>query len=519
MSFPPVKVHLPDEAATERFAATVALFTCAGDVFCLNGPLGSGKSTFARALIRAMGCQASHIPSPTFTLMQPYTDTRLPVAHVDAYRLETPDELAALDLNPYFIHGVTLIEWAEKVADLLPQPKTPAIHIGETETPGRLDMHLAETPEGGRTITLTASGSWTKRLGCIISENSGKTGRTMTHEGRFAFLTETAGLKEDQIAVSSASHDWSFRTYWRVSREGAADTILMDAPPPMENVQPFVKMARWLRETGIHSPEIHATDETQGYLLLEDFGTTPFSKGFENGADVQMWLEGAVDLLAHLARHDPAPTWTYDKNALWCEVARFTDWCLPALTGEATDPATRRWFHDLWQPLFEKILAVPATTVHWDFHVDNMMMLGTTPGKTPEKPFENIGLIDFQDARIGPATYDIASLVVSDRYPLPENLQHQLVQRYLAALNEIPGKAVSEKAFWESFHLVCLQRAMKNLGGLTRVSKRRDAPELMENLYKFWAIVDAMLVYPECRPVAEFLHEVLPARYPQRKVA
>jgi tRNA threonylcarbamoyl adenosine modification protein YjeE len=123
MASAPLTVELADPEATVRFAEDVSLALQQGDCLCLSGDLGAGKSTFARALIRAIADDPDlEAPSPTFTLVQSY-ELRLPVAHMDLYRLGSPDELDELGLDDALGEGVALIEWPEKALELLPEDR------------------------------------------------------------------------------------------------------------------------------------------------------------------------------------------------------------------------------------------------------------------------------------------------------------------------------------------------------------------------------------------------------------
>lgn len=132
-------IELPDETATIRLAGEVAGSLQAGDVIALDGPLGAGKTTFARALVAALGGDPGLVASPTFTLLHRY-DARLPVIHVDAYRLRSPGELRGLGFDELRDEAVAVVEWAERVAEVL----TPTWSI-------RLD-HAASA--GGRVATV-----------------------------------------------------------------------------------------------------------------------------------------------------------------------------------------------------------------------------------------------------------------------------------------------------------------------------------------------------------------------------
>lgn len=142
---------LQDEAATARLGAAIAAALRPGEAVCLSGPLGAGKSTLARALVRALTRPDEEVPSPTFTLVQFYEGARLAVAHFDLYRLSSPDEVYEIGLDEALDVGAAVIEWPERLEGQLP--------------PDRLDVEiaLAETDAGGRRARLTPHGAWEGR--------------------------------------------------------------------------------------------------------------------------------------------------------------------------------------------------------------------------------------------------------------------------------------------------------------------------------------------------------------------
>jgi tRNA threonylcarbamoyladenosine biosynthesis protein TsaE len=149
---PSLTIDLPDEAATGGLAASIAARVRKGDVIALSGPLGSGKTSFARAFIRARGHDSAEVPSPTFMLVEVYDgDSAIPVWHFDLYRIESPDELRELGLEEALAEGVSLIEWPERLGAFLPAE--------------RLDLALAMGKSAGaRIATLSGSGLWQGRL-------------------------------------------------------------------------------------------------------------------------------------------------------------------------------------------------------------------------------------------------------------------------------------------------------------------------------------------------------------------
>lgn len=145
-------LHLPDEAATDRAAAALARLLAPGDTVLLSGPVGAGKTHFARAVIRHFLGPDEHVPSPTFTLVQTYDTARGDIWHADLYRLGDPGEVEELGLTDAFANAICLVEWPDRLGELRPE--------------SALDAVFAYPDTGdGRDLTLRWSDArWTTRL-------------------------------------------------------------------------------------------------------------------------------------------------------------------------------------------------------------------------------------------------------------------------------------------------------------------------------------------------------------------
>ncbi len=151
MTDPPAPpIPLPTPAATEALGARIAALLRPGDVVALHGGLGAGKTTLARGLIRALAGADTEVPSPTFTLVQSYPTPELDLVHADLYRLESVAESVELGLEDAFASAATVIEWPERLGSRLP---------GD-----RLDVHLEDAGDGGRTARLIGRGAWRERI-------------------------------------------------------------------------------------------------------------------------------------------------------------------------------------------------------------------------------------------------------------------------------------------------------------------------------------------------------------------
>lgn len=324
------------------------------------------------------------------------------------------------------------------------------------------------------------------------------------------FLAEV-GWPGAQRRVLAA--DASFRRYDRVWRNGAS-AVLMDAPPPQEDIRPFLRVAHTLRALGLSAPEPFAADETAGLLLLEDLGDRTFTRALAAGADEAALYRLAIDVLIALhqswaergvtgpeARALPA----YDEARLLEEALLLPDWALPALTGRPTPRAVRDSYAAAWRAVLPLAYrGVPETLVLRDYHVDNLMHLEGRDG------IAACGLLDFQDAVVGPASYDVVSLLEDARRDIAPGLVDAMRARYLDAF-----PALDRDAFMTSYAVLGAQRAAKIVGIFTRLCLRDGKPQYLAHMPRLWRLLDAGLRHPALGPVAEWFDREIP---PERRI-
>lgn len=301
--------------------------------------------------------------------------------------------------------------------------------------------------------------------------------------------------------------DASFRHYDRLTLDGPDGprrAVLMDAPPPKEDVRPFVVVAKHLRKMGLSAPEVLAEDPAAGLLLLEDLGDRTYTAELAAGADEEELYGRAVDVLIHL--HGLAPEEAvpralppYDERRLMDEALLLVDWYLPAVTGTEPDDATRKAFRKAWREPLRHVLAQPRTLVLRDFHVDNLMWLPERPGDAA------CGLLDFQDAVAGPAAYDLMSLLEDARRDLGEALTGHMLVRYLAAFPDL-----DRETFGTTFAILGAQRHAKVIGIFTRLCHRDGKAQYLGHIPRVWRMLERSLGHPALEPVRDWLDRAIP---------
>jgi hypothetical protein len=307
--------------------------------------------------------------------------------------------------------------------------------------------------------------------------------------------------------------DASFRRYVRLSG-GPAPVLLMDAPPDRENVRPFVAVARHLGELGFSAPRIVAAAEQSGLVLVEDFGDDTFTRLLASGTDERALYELAIDTLIALHRLPPGRATAirlppYDDERLMAEARLLTDWYAPAVLGRPLGEDAVRAYEASWRAVFPLRSAIPQTLVLRDFHVDNLMRLGGRGGSAA------CGLLDFQDAVIGPSAYDLVSLVEDARRDLAPGLREAMTARYLAAFPDL-----DRDAFAAASAVLAAQRNAKIVGIFTRLWKRDGKPMYLKHIPRVWRLLEADLAHPDLAPLrAWFAAHVPPALRRAPKVA
>ncbi|MEE4207499.1 MAG: phosphotransferase [Erythrobacter sp.] len=311
-------------------------------------------------------------------------------------------------------------------------------------------------------------------------------------EGLHDFLSE-AGWAE--AAIHPLPGDASFRRYFRLRGE-ARGAMLMHAPPPHEDPVPFLDVAEYLAAQGMRAPEVlHARPEA-GWVLLEDFGDDRMRDWLDaRPGDERTAYEAAVDALVELRTRPAGPFPPYDMDAYLREVRLFTEWYVPAAGIEVDGEG----FEGAWREVLEPVLASPhnGVTVLRDYHAENIMLLGGSPG-APQ------GLIDFQDALVGHAAYDLVSLLQDARRDVAEPLEAAMLDRYIAATG-------AGEEFRADYARLGAQRNAKIVGIFTRLHRRDGKPRYLAMIPRVWAAMERDLDHPALAPLARWFDANIPA--------
>lgn len=279
------------------------------------------------------------------------------------------------------------------------------------------------------------------------------------------------------------ARDASFRAYWRLSG-GPRRAVLMDAPPP-EDIRPWLTVARELGRRGIRVPAVLAADAGRGLLLIEDFGDATYAALLDQGADPAPLFARAGEVLATLQRHPPPsglPRW--DAPAMVrAAAATMLDWWWPAAFSSPCPASARDGFLAALDAMLAPFAADPPVLVHRDFFAANLMRVDEADGS------ERCGLIDFQDAAIGHAAYDAASLVEDARRVIAPAARAAA----LAALPHVGEAALAAHA---------ALRHARVAGLWVRLDRRDGKPGYLRFGPHTWALLAEALRHPAAAPLA-----------------
>jgi N-acetylmuramate 1-kinase len=305
----------------------------------------------------------------------------------------------------------------------------------------------------------------------------------------------------------SLQKDASHRSYDRLITEDNSRFIVMDAPPEHEELDPFIKVAEYLASIGLSTPKIFAIDQTNGYLLLEDFGDDKYTSILQGKSSLSEDLSEeeiyskAIDCLIHL-HQSPIKNITlpmYDETKLIKESKLFVQYYLEILNSDHIDLNAQDEYTLIMKHLIEIGDSFAKVVVLRDYHADNLMWLNDRTG------IAKVGLLDFQDALIGSPVYDLISLLEDARRDVSPNIVEKMINRYLQAFPRMP-----RKEFIAAYNIFAVQRNLKIVGFIARQASVYKNPRYLALLPRVWRHINNDLKHPLLLPLKKWLEKTVP---------
>lgn len=303
----------------------------------------------------------------------------------------------------------------------------------------------------------------------------------------------------ERIALAPASEDASFRRYWRASFADGRTLVAMDAPPGKEDCRPFVHVARLLAEAGLNAPAIHAQDLAQGFLLLTDLGTRTYLAELNDATAPALFSDATDALVRWQLATRPGELPAYDEALLRREMALFPEWFIGRHLGRDLADEQRDALEKICEALVRSALAQPGVYVHRDYMPRNLMVCAPNPG-----------VLDFQDAVVGPITYDVVSLVRDAFLSWQEEQVLDWTVRYWEKARAAGLPVAGDFGeFWRAFEWMGLQRHLKVLGIFARINYRDGKPKYLADTPRFVGYARQVARrYRELAPLARLLDEL-----------
>src|SRR5205085_805228 len=306
-------------------------------------------------------------------------------------------------------------------------------------------------------------------------------------------------LGGERFSLAPASEDASFRRYFRAALADGRSFVIMDAPPEKEDCRPFVHVAELLAQAGVHAPKVHVADFGAGFLLLSDLGTRTYLAELrpENADALMRDATGALIRWQLATRPNELPP--YDEALLRREMNLFPDWYVARHRRLTLSDPQAQALEGVFATLVQSALAQPAVYVHRDYMPRNLMVSEPNPG-----------VLDFQDAVMGPITYDVVSLMRDAFLSWEEERVLDWTVRYWekAKRAQLPVDPDFGE-FWRAFEWMGLQRHLKVLGIFARINYRDGKPKYLADTPRFLAYARPVAQrYRELAPLSQLLDEI-----------
>ena len=308
-------------------------------------------------------------------------------------------------------------------------------------------------------------------------------------------------LNDTESYIKPASNDASFRSYWRVFSKGQT-YVIMDAPPEHEDCLPFIDISHKLNESGVQVPIVIAQDLKQGFLLLSDLGTKQYLNVLNEGNYHALYEDAnnTLHLIQQKTSQHEIPL--YDEQLLQQELDLFGNWFINKHLGVSLNNKQLEIIKATDKLLIKNALAQPQTFVHRDFHSRNLM-------KTKDN---NPGVLDFQDAVIGPVTYDLVSLLKDCYIQWDADSVNEISNQFRQKYNTNNNTIIESQQWQRWFDLMGVQRHLKVVGIFCRLNYRDNKPEYLKDLNLTLVYIKQVCEkYDELAPLLNLIQEISPS--------
>jgi tRNA threonylcarbamoyl adenosine modification protein YjeE len=474
-------------AAMEAFARELSLWARPGLAIHLSGDLGAGKSAFARAFIRALARDDKEfdIPSPSFSLIQAYDATRVPVAHVDLYRIKSAAEVTELGLEEFLPKYLTIIEWPE--------------NLNENISSDYLKMSFSGSGDS-RDLRLEAVGKWIEILKRNEAINGFVSLSPMTGGTRYFFEGDASARRYERIETSASTMllmDMPSRPDGPVVRNGKSYSAIAHLA---EGISAVAAINDYLFSLDYSAPAIYEVDIKQGLALIEPFGNNVFGKMIARGDDMEVPMKMAVEVLADMEARD-WPTVVpvrgnssyklvnFDLDAMLIEVDLLPSWFWSLHKKSEASNEVKAEFSAIWRSLLAGIIPNKPVWTLRDYHSPNLLWL-------PErKGLRRVGLIDTQDCVLGHPAYDLVSMLQDARVDIDFKWADELYDHYCGLRSTVGAFDAHE--FSRAFAILGAQRATKVLGIFARLSKRDGKHIYLNHIPRVSRYLKRNLAHPD----------------------
>lgn len=487
-------------SATEALARELSLWAGPGFAILLSGDLGAGKSAFARAFIRALAMDDIEfdVPSPSFSLIQTYEALRVPVAHIDLYRVQSPLEVAELGLEEFIEKYLVIIEWPEK--------------LDKNISPDCLEISVSGSGED-RNIKFFATGKWIevlKRNKAIngFVDQSGMRGGT-----RFFFDGDASFRRYERIVTTASTMllmDMPSRPDGPVVRNGKSYSAIAHLA---EGIGSVVGINDYLVNLGYSAPKIYDADIKQGLALIEPLGNKVFGRMIARGDDMGEPMKVAVQILADMAtknwpskvsvrggsEHHVA---AYDLDAMMIEVDLLPSWFWPLHKKSDPGEEMKKNFSSIWQAILSHVKPKRPVWTLRDYHSPNLLWMPEREG------LRRVGIIDTQDCVMGHPAYDLVSMLQDARVDIDFQKADELYDYYCDL--RASTSHFDTREFSLAFAILGAQRATKILGIFARLSRRDEKHVYLNHIPRVSRYLKRNLAHPDLAVLKKWYDRNLP---------